>query len=172
MKISLTCVKIRRFRLFDSSMISATSSVERYDFVNTVTIIVNRFSVSMSVSMFVIFRLFVKKKKRNFVFDFVKFSISKSYNAVFSSIFSTFFDALSVSSILLNVVFFLTSSTLFDVESFFFARFFALFSNNYRDSLFAFRSRFLSKVLQEEFHVSLHFSINLKKKNVKYFSNF
>ena len=48
-KVSLTYVKIRRFRLFNSSMNSAISSVEKYDFVNTVTIIVNRFSVSMFV---------------------------------------------------------------------------------------------------------------------------
>ena len=61
-KISLICVKIRRFRLFNSSMISAISFVEKYDFVNTVTIIVNRFSVSMFVSMFVFFRFFVNKK--------------------------------------------------------------------------------------------------------------
>ena len=61
-RISLICVKVRRFRLFNSSMISTISSVEKYDFVNTVTIIVNRFNVSMSVSMFVFFRLFVKKK--------------------------------------------------------------------------------------------------------------
>ena len=37
---------------------------------------------------------------------------------------------------------------------------------------FVFRFRFLSKILQERFHVSFHFSINLEKKNVKYFSNF
>ena len=59
-KISLTCVKVRRFALFNSSIISAILFVEKYYFVNTVTIIVNRFSVSMSVS----FRLSVKNKKK------------------------------------------------------------------------------------------------------------
>ena len=136
-------------------MISAISSVEKYDLANTVTIIVNRFSVSMSVS----FRLFIKTKKRKSVFDLVRFSISKSFDVVFFStfsdvvffsIFSTFFDALFVSSILLSVVF---SSI----------RFFVSFSNDYLDSLSVFRFRFLSKVLQKRFHVSFHFSINLKK---------
>ena len=61
-KISLTCVKIRRSRLFNSSMNSAISFVEKYNFANTVTIIANRFSVSLSVSMFVFLRFFVKKK--------------------------------------------------------------------------------------------------------------
>ena len=144
MKISLIYFKIRRFRLFDSSMNSAILFVEKYDFVNTVTIIVNRFSVSLSVFMFVFFRFFAKKKERNFAFNFVKFSISKSYN-VFSSIF-------------LNVAFFF--------------RFFVSFSKNYRDSFFVFRFRFFSKISQKKFYVSFHFSINLKKKSVKYFSNF
>ena len=76
----------------------------------------------------------------------MKSSISRSY------------DALSVSSISLNVA------------SFF--RFFVSFSNNYRDSFFVFRSRFFSRVFQEKFYVSFHLSINLKKENVKYFSNF
>ena len=125
-------------------MNSAISSVERYDLINTVTIIVNRFSVSLSVSVFVSFRLFAKKKKRNFTFDFVKSSISRSYDA-FSSIF-------------LNVAFFF--------------HFFVSFSNNYRDSLSAFRFRFFSKVSQKKFYASFHFSINLRKKDVKYFSNF
>ena len=107
-KVSLTCVKIRRFRFFDSSMISAILSVEKYDFANTVTIIANHFSVSMFVSMSVSFRLFVKKKKRNSVFDLVRFSILKSSDAVFFSTFSTFFNALSVSSTLLNVASFST----------------------------------------------------------------
>ena len=145
-KISLICVKVRRFRLFNSSMISAISSVEKYDFVNTVTIIANRLNVSMSV----FFRLSVKSKKRNFAFDLVRFSISESSDAVF---FSTF-------------------STLFDVESVSFVRFFVSFSNDYRDSLSVSRSRFLSKISQEKSHVSSYFSINLKKENVKYFSNF
>ena len=82
-KISLICVKVRRSRLFNSSMNSAISFVEKYNLANTVTIIVNRFNVSLFVSMFVFFRLFVKKKKRNSAFNFVKFSILKSYNAVF-----------------------------------------------------------------------------------------
>ena len=163
-KISLTCVKIRRFRLFNSSMISTISSVEKYNFANTVTIIVNRLSVSMSVSTFVFFRFSVKKKKRNFVFDFVKSSISRSYDAVFLSIFSIFFDALSVFSILLNVVFFSTFSTLFDVESVSFARFFVSFSSSYRDWFFVFSFRFLSKIFQKDFHVSFHSSMNFKKK--------
>ena len=166
MKVSLICVKIRRFRLFNSSMISAISFVEKYDFANTVTIIVNRFNVSMFVSMFVFFRFFVKRKKRNSVFDLVRFSISKLYDAVFFSISSILFDVLSVFSILLNVVFFSIFSTFFDVESVSFARFFVSSSNNYRDSLFIFRFRFFSKVFQKEFHASFHFSINLKK-NVK-----
>ena len=76
----------------------------------------------------------------------------------FFSISSIHFNFLSVSSIFLNVVFFF--------------RFFVSFSNNYRDSLFIFRFRFFSKVLQKKSHVSFHFSINLKKENVKYFSNF
>ena len=59
-KISLICVKIRRSALFNSSMISTISFVEKYDLVNTVTIIVNRLSVSMSVS----FRLSVKNKNK------------------------------------------------------------------------------------------------------------
>ena len=139
-------------------MISAISFVEKYDFVNTVTIIVNRFSVSLSVSVFVFFRLFVKRKKRNSAFDFVKSSISKSCDVVFFSISSIHFDVLSVSSIFLNVVFFF--------------RFFVSFSNNYRDSLFVFRFRFFSKIFQKRFYVLFHFSINLRKKNVKYFSNF
>ena len=143
-KISLICVKIRRFRLFNSSMNSTISFVEKYDFVNTVTIIVNRFSVSLFVSVFVFFRFFAKKKERNFAFDFVKSSISRSYD-VFSSIF-------------LNVAFFF--------------RFFVSFSKNYRDSFFVFRFRFFSKVFQKRFHVLFHFSINLNNKNVKYFSNF
>ena len=134
-KISLTCVKVRRSALFDSSMISAISFVEKYDFANSVTIIVNRFSVSMSVSL----RFFIKRKKRNSTFDFVRFLISRLVDVVF---FSTFF----------NVVFFSTSSTLFDalsdsstsfdVESVFSTRFFVLFSNNYRDSLSVRRFRF------------------------------
>ena len=144
MRISLTCFKIRRFRLSDSSMNSAISSVERYDFINTVTIIVNRFNVSLFMSVFVSFRLSAKRKERNFAFDFVKSSTLKSYDA-FSSIF-------------------------LNVASFF--RFFVSFSNNYRDSFSAFRFRFFSKVFQKKFYVSSHFSINLKKKNVKYSSNF
>ena len=171
-RISLIYVKIRRSRLSNSSMISTISSVEKYDLANTVTIIANRLSVSMFVSMSVSIRLSVKRKKRNSVFDPVKSSISRSYDAVFFSISSTFFDALSVFSILLSVVFFSTLSILFDVESVFFARFFVSSSNNYRDSLFAFRSRFLSKIFQKRFHVSFYSSINLKRKNVKYSSNF
>ena len=108
------------------------------------------------------------KKKRNFTFDFVKFSISRSSDVVFSSIsfdvvffstFSIFFNALFVFSILLSVVFFST-------------RFFASLSNDYRDSFFVFRFRFFSKVSQKKTHVLFYFSINLKKKRVKYFSNF
>ena len=144
MRISLTCFKIRRSRLFNSSMNSAISFVERYDLANTVTIIVNRFSVSLSVFVFVSFRLFAKKKERNFAFDLVKSSISKSYD-VFSSIF-------------LNVAFFF--------------RFFVSSFESYRDSFFALRFRFFSKVFQKEFYVSFHFSINLKEENVKYSSNF
>ena len=143
-KISLICVKVRRFRLFNSSMNSAISFVEKYDFVNTVTIIVNRFSVSLSVSVFVSFRFFAKKKERNFAFDFVKSSISKFYD-VFSSIF------LSVA---------------------FFFRFFVSFFENYRDSFFVFRFRFFSKVFQKRFYVSFHFSINLKKKKCEIFFEF
>ena len=146
MKISLICVKIRRFRLFDSSMNSAISSVEKYNFVNTVTIIANRLSVSLFLFVFVSFRFFAKKKERNFAFDFVKFSISKSY------------DALSISSIFLNVA------------SFF--RFFASSFESYRDSFFVFRFCFFSKVSQKRFYASFHLSINLKRKSVKYFSNF
>ena len=97
-KVSLICVKIRRFRLFNSSIISAISFVKRYDFVNTVTIIINRFNVWM----FVFFRLSVKNKKRNSAFDLVKFSISESFNVVF---FSTFSDVVFFST-LFNVVFF------------------------------------------------------------------
>ena len=144
MKVSLTCFRIRRSRLSDSSMNSAISSVERYDFINTVTIIANRLSVSLSVSVFVSFRLFAKKKERNFAFDFVESSISKSYDAF--------------SSISLNVA------------SFF--RFFVSSFESYRDSFFVFRFRFFSKVSQKRFYVSSHFSINLRKENVKYFSNF
>ena len=125
-------------------MNSAISSVERYDFANTVTIIVNRFNVSLFLSVFVSFRLFAKRKERNFAFDLVKSSISRSYDA-FSSIF------LSIAS---------------------FFRFFASFSKNYRDSSFVFRFRFFSKASQKKFYVSFHFSINLKKESVKYFSNF
>ena len=143
-KISLICVKVRRFRFFDFSMNSTISSVEKYNFINTVTIIANRLSVSLFVSVFVSFRFFAKKKERNLAFNFVKSSISKSYD-VFSSIY-------------LNVAFFF--------------RFFVSFSNNYRDSFFAFRFRFFSKIFQTKFYVSLHFSINLKKKSVKYSSNF
>ena len=157
MKISLTCVKIRRFRFFDSSMNSTILSVEKYNFVNIVTIIVNRFNVSLSVSVFVFFRFFVKRKKRDFAFDFVKFSISRSYDVVFFSISSIYF-VLSMFSIFLNVVFFF--------------RFFVSSSNDYRDSFFVFRFYFFSKISQEKFHVSSHFLINLKKENVKYFSNF
>ena len=122
------------------------------------------------VSMFRCLCLFVSlfKKKRNFTFDFVKFSISRSSDVVFSSIsfdvvffstFSIFFNALFVFSILLSVVFFST-------------RFFASLSNDYRDSFFVFRFRFFSKVSQKKTHVLFYFSINLKKKRVKYFSNF
>ena len=142
-------------------MISAILFVEKYDLVNTVTIIVNYFSVSMSVFL----RLSVKSKKKDSAFAFVRFSISESFNVVFSSILfdvvfsSIFFYALSAFSTLLNVV---SSST----------RFFVSFSNDYRDSLSVRRSRFLSKVSQKKFHVSFHFSINLREKNVKYFSNF
>ena len=125
-------------------MNSAISFVEKYDFVNTVTIIVNRLSVSLFVFVFVSFRLFAKKKKRNFAFDLVKSSISRSYD-VFSSIF-------------------------LNVASFF--RFFVSFFENYRDSSFVFRFHFFSKVFQEKFYVSFHFSINLRKKSVKYSSNF
>ena len=157
-KISLTCVKIRRFRLFNSSINSAISFVEKYDLANTVTIIVNRLSVSLFVSMFVFFRLFVKKKKKNSAFDFVRSSISRFYDVVFSSISSTHFDVLSVSSIFLNVVSF--------------SRFFVSFSNNYRDSFFIFRFRFFSKISQKRFYASFHFSINLRKESVKYLSNF
>ena len=131
--ISLIYVKVRRSALFDSSMISAISFVERYDLANTVTIIANR----LSVSMFVSFRLFIKRKKRNSAFDFVKFSISKSFDVVFFSIFSTLFDALSVFSTLLNVVFFSI-------------RFFDSLSNDYRDSFSVFRFRSLSKVSQKK----------------------
>ena len=134
-------------------MISTILSVEKYDLVNTVTIIANRFNVSMFVSMSVFLRLSVKKKKRNSVFDFVKFSISKSYNAVFFRLFRLFFDALSVSSTLLSVAF---AST----------RFFVSLSSDYRDSLSVFWFRFFSKISQEEFHISFHFSINLKKKKM------
>ena len=137
MRVSLICFKIRRFRLSDSSMNSAISSVEKYDFANTVTIIVNRLSVSLFLSVFVFFRFFAKKKTRNFAFDLVKSSISKSYD-VFSSI------SLSVA---------------------FSFRFFVF-------SFSAFRFRFFSKVFQKRFYVSFHFSINLKKKSVKYSSNF
>ena len=117
MRVSLTCFRIRRFRLFDLSMNSAISSVERYDLANTVTIIANRFSVSLSVSVFVSLRFFAKRKERDFAFNFVRFSISRSYD-VFSSI------SLNVAS---------------------FFRFFASSSKSYRDSSFVFRFRFFSK---------------------------
>ena len=109
-----------------------------------------------------------RKKKRNSAFDFVRSSISKSYDAVFFSISSITFDALFVSSITFDALF--VSSIFLNVAFFF--RFFVSFSNNYRDSLFVFRFRFLLKVSQKKIHVSFHFSINLKKKSVKYFSNF
>ena len=89
-------------------MILAISFVERYNFVNTVTIIINR----LSVSMFVFLRFFVESKKRNFAFDFVRFSILESSSVVF---FSTFFDVVFFSTFF-DVVFFSISSTLFDVE--------------------------------------------------------
>ena len=69
-------------------------------------------------------------------------SISKSFNVVFFStfsdvvfftIFSIFFNALSVFSTLLSVVSFST-------------RFFVSLSSDYRDSLSVFRFRFLSKI--------------------------
>ena len=107
----------------------------------------------------------------------MKFSISKSSDVVFSSIFfdvvfsSTFSDVVFFSTFF-DVVFFSTFSTLFDVESVFSARFFASFSSSYRGSFSVRRFHFLSKVLQERFYVSFHFSINLKKESVKYFSNF
>ena len=151
--VSLICDKVHRSALFNSSMISAILSVEKYDFANSVTIIVNRFSVSMSVS----FRLSVKNKKRNSAFAFVKFSILKSFDVVFSS---TFFDVLFV------------FSTFFDVVSAFFARFFVSFSSDYRDSFSVRRCRFLSKISQKRFHVSFHVSINLKKKKCKIFFEF
>ena len=153
MSVSLICNKVRRFVLFNSSMISAILFVERYDFANFMTIIVNCFNVSMFVS----FRFSVKIKKRNFAFAFVEFSILNSFNVVF---FSTFFDVLFV------------SSTFFDVVSAFSTRFFVSLSNDYRDSFFVRRFRFLSKIFQKRFHVSFNFSINLKKENVNYFSKF
>ena len=158
---SLICDKIRRFRLFNSSMISTISFVERYDFVNFVTIIVNRFSVSMSV----FFRLFVKSKKRDLLslsWDF------RFQDHLMSFFFSTFFDVV-FSSTFFDVVFF---STLLSALSAFFVRFFVSSSSDYRDSLFIRRFRFFSKIFQKKLHVLFHFSINLKKKNVKYFSNF
>ena len=104
MKISLTCVKIRRFRLFNSSMNSAILSVERYDFANTVTIIANRLSVSLSVSMFVSLRLFVKRKKRNPAFNPVESPTSRPHDAVFSPAPPATFDALPVSPAPLSAV--------------------------------------------------------------------
>ena len=169
-KISLICVKIRRFALFNSSMISAILFVKKYNFVNTVTIIANRFNVSM----FVFFRLFIKSKKKillslswnsssqnhlmSFFFRFflMSFFFSTLFDVVF---FSTFFD----------VVFF---STFLSALSASFDRFFVSFSSDYRDSLFVRRSRFLSRIFQKKSHVWFHFSINLREKNVKYFSNF
>ena len=123
--------------------------VEKYDFVNSVTIIANRFNVSMSV----FFRLSVKSKKRNSVFAFVEFSISESSDVVFSSNFS-------------DVVFF---SIFFDVVFASSTRFFVSFLNDYRDSFSVCRFRFLSKVLQKKSHVSFHFLINLKKKKCEIF---
>ena len=141
--VLLICDKIRRFVLSNSSVSLAISFVEKYDFANSVTIIVNRFSVSMSMFL----RLSIKSKKRNSVFAFVEFSISDLFDVVFFS-------------------------TLFDVVSAFSTRFFVSLSNDYRDSFSVRRFRFFSKILQEEFHVLFYFSINLKKKSVKYFSNF
>ena len=132
-KILLIYVKIRRFALFNLSMILAISFVEKYDLANTVTIIANR----LSVSMFVSFRLSVKSKKRNFAFAFVKFSILKSFDVVFSSTFS-------------DVVFF---SILLSALFVSFDRFFASSLSDYRDSLlcssisFSFE-KFLKKILR------------------------
>ena len=133
--VSLICDKIRRFVLFNSSMISAISFVERYDFANSVTIIVNRFSVSMFVS----FRFSVKNKKKNSAFASVKFSISDSSDVVF---FSIFFDVLSACSTLFDVL--SAFSTFFDVVSAFSTRFYVSLSSDYRDSLFV-RFESLSK---------------------------
>ena len=141
--VSLICDKSRHFALFNSFVISTISFVEKYDFANFVTIIINRFNVSMS--MFLHFS--VKSKKRNSVFVFVEFSISDSFDVVFFS-------------------------TLFDVVFAFSIRFFDSFSNDYHDSLFVRRFRFFSKTFQKRFHVSIHFLINLKKESVKYFFNF
>ena len=144
MKISLTCFKIRRSRLFDSSMNSAISSVERYDLANTVTIIANRLSASLSVSVSVPLRPSAKRKERNPAFDPVRSPISRPYD-VFSPI------SLSAASS---------------------SRFFAPPLESYRDSSFALRSRFFSKAPQKGFYVSPHPSINLRKESVKYSSGF
>ena len=162
--ISLICVKVRRFALFNSSITSAISSVQKYNLVNIVTIIVNCFSVSM----FVFLRFSIKNKKRNSAFDFVRFSISKLFDVVFYSIF---FDVVFF-SIFFNVVFSSIFSTFFDVEFVFSARFFVSSSSSYRDSFFVCRFCFFSKVSQKKSYALFHFSINLKRKNVKYFSNF
>ena len=77
------------------------------------------------------FFVFSSKKKWNFAFNLVRFSILKSYNVVFSSISSIYF-ILFMFSIFLNVVFFF--------------RFFVSFSNDYRDLFFVFRFYFFSKV--------------------------
>ena len=163
-KISLTWFKVRRFRLFNSSIILTILFVEKYNFANI-------WRSLLIVSMFRCLCFFVSlSKKRSeillsilwdsrFQDHLMSFSLRLFLMSFFFSTFSTFFDALSIFSIFLNVAF---SST----------RFFASLSNDYCDSFSVFRFRFLSKISQKKSHVSFHFSFNLKKKSVKYFSNF
>ena len=70
MKISLTCDKIRDFvilfNLFLNSVNSVIFKTTKYDFVEFVTIIANRLSVS-ALTIFKTFRIFRKKISRSFV---------------------------------------------------------------------------------------------------------
>ena len=115
--VSLICVKVRRSALFNSSMILAISFVKKYDLVNSVTIIVNCFSVSMFV-FFVSLSRARKKILFSLLWDF------RSQNYLMScflrvSLMSCSFRLFLMSCLLFRLVFSLRLRTIIAIRSLF-----------------------------------------------------
>ena len=141
------------------------------------------------MSILKIFRTFRKKNSRLFVktFDKQKIFASVSVRIVhfarieswISIFFDRFFEFATFSNFssrfFVDMFFEIATFSDFSFAAFFdFLFLFDSFLNDFRDFFFSHRSRDfrLSKTFQKRFQVSFNFSINLKKENMRHFSNF